>query len=88
MEGRKGGVQNSNVNYTPPPLQTPHSITYSRVMNGSVCCVIIYYHTRHMLIRQQLAFTRSGKTNEAANQGIRLRGTNKKLTFAELLTEE
>lgn len=70
------------------PLQTPHSITYSRVMNGSVCCVIIYYHTQHMLIRQQLAFTRSGKTNEAANQGIRLRDTNKKPTFAELLTEE
>jgi len=70
------------------PLQTPHSITYSRVMNGSVCCVIIYCHTQHMLIRQQRAFTRSGKTNEAANQSIRLRGTNKKPTFAELLTEE
>jgi hypothetical protein len=41
-----------------------------------------------MLIRQQLALTRFGKTNEAANQGIRLYDTDKKPNFAELLTEE
>jgi hypothetical protein len=49
MEGRKGGVQNSNVNYTPPPPPNP---AFDNVQSGNewfcVLCDYILPHTPHV----------------------------------------